>query len=93
MENKEYILCSAIWYKDLPLEEIDKLLSNKYHECRLAALMILVYQYKKSEEKTKKIRIRPERAKPYRPVTRGHADRRRMDQSRYSASARTRSTG
>lgn len=21
MENKEYILCSAIWYKDLPLEK------------------------------------------------------------------------
>ncbi len=45
----------ALKYKDLSLEGIDKLLSNKYHECRLAALMILVYQYKKAEEKTKKI--------------------------------------
>ncbi|NCU28155.1 MAG: DNA alkylation repair protein [Candidatus Moranbacteria bacterium] len=40
-------------YKDLSLEELEKFLSNKYHECRLAALMILVYQYNKGDYKIK----------------------------------------
>lgn len=43
----------ALSHKDLSLEEIQKLLNNKYHECRLAALMILVYQYKNGDNKLK----------------------------------------
>jgi len=41
-------------YKDLPLPEISLLLKNKTHECRLAALFILVGQYKKSDESLRK---------------------------------------
>jgi 3-methyladenine DNA glycosylase AlkD len=44
----------ALKYKDLSLEENNKLLSNKYHECRLVALMILVYQYRHGDNKKKK---------------------------------------
>jgi len=40
-------------FKDLPLEEVEKLLKNKIHECRLTALLILVEQYKHGNEKTK----------------------------------------
>jgi len=40
-------------YRDLPLLEISKLLANKYHECRLTALLILVHQYKMGNEPTK----------------------------------------
>lgn len=43
----------ALKYKNLSLEKIQKLLNNKYHECRLAALMILVYQFKKGSDKLK----------------------------------------
>ena len=32
-------------YKNLALTEIEKLLKNKIHECRLTALLILVEQY------------------------------------------------
>jgi len=40
-------------YKEISLEEIGKLLKNKIHECRLTALLVLVEQYKHSDEKTK----------------------------------------
>jgi 3-methyladenine DNA glycosylase AlkD len=33
-------------YKNLELKDIEKLLKNKIHECRLTALLILVEQYK-----------------------------------------------
>ena len=36
-------------FRDLPLAEIDKLLANKIHECRLTALLILVGQYQKAD--------------------------------------------
>jgi 3-methyladenine DNA glycosylase AlkD len=35
-------------FKDLPLSEIDKLLHNPYHECRLTAIFILVAQFQKA---------------------------------------------
>jgi len=41
-------------YKELPLSEIQKLLSSKIHEHRLTALLILTYQFPKAEEKNKK---------------------------------------
>jgi hypothetical protein len=40
----------ALKYRDLPINEIQKILNNKYHECRLAALMILVHQYKHGDK-------------------------------------------
>ncbi|MCK9344497.1 MAG: DNA alkylation repair protein [Candidatus Pacebacteria bacterium] len=36
---------------ELPLAEITKLLESKYHECRLTALLILVGQFKKADER------------------------------------------
>ncbi len=41
-------------YADLALPDIENLLSSKFHECRLTALLILCSQYKKAEEKTQK---------------------------------------
>ncbi len=41
-------------YKNLSLKNIQELLSSKIHEHRLIALLILILQYKKSKEKTKK---------------------------------------
>lgn len=41
-------------YLDIPLNELEILLNNKIHEQRLTALHILVYQYAKADEKTKK---------------------------------------
>lgn len=38
---------------DLSLSEIQKLLKNPVHECRLTALLILVYKYEKADDKTK----------------------------------------
>jgi 3-methyladenine DNA glycosylase AlkD len=40
-------------YSDLPLSEIQKLLDDNVHECRLTALMILVSQYEKGDKKVK----------------------------------------
>lgn len=41
-------------YKDLPLADCVKLLHSKIHEERLIALLILVYQFQKGDEKTRK---------------------------------------
>jgi 3-methyladenine DNA glycosylase AlkD len=41
-------------YLALPLSEIKQLLSNKIHEYRLTALLILTYQYPKADEKNQK---------------------------------------
>jgi len=38
-------------YKDLNLKYFEKLLKNKFHECRLCALMIFRYQYESFENK------------------------------------------
>jgi 3-methyladenine DNA glycosylase AlkD len=38
-------------FRDLPLPELDTLLKHKVHECRLAALQILVEQYRRGDEK------------------------------------------
>ncbi len=43
----------ALKHKDLSLAQVQKLLTNKYHECRLAALLILVYQFRKADKKQK----------------------------------------
>lgn len=40
-------------FRELSLTEVAKLLKNKIHECRLTALLILVGQYKKGDEKTR----------------------------------------
>lgn len=40
-------------FKDIPLNEIEKHLSSKFHEERLIALLILVGQYMKSSDKKK----------------------------------------
>ncbi len=41
-------------YFDLKISDIQKLLNNKFHECRLTGLMILVLQYEKADIKSKK---------------------------------------
>ncbi|MDP3955079.1 MAG: DNA alkylation repair protein [bacterium] len=41
-------------YSHLPLSDLQKLLKSKIHEHRLVTLLILVGQYKKANEKTKK---------------------------------------
>ena len=38
-------------FKDASLEEIQELLNDKIHECRLTGLLILVLKYKKAENK------------------------------------------
>lgn len=42
-------------YKDISLEDIQKLLDDGVHECRLTSLLILVSRYEKAEEKEKNI--------------------------------------
>lgn len=42
-------------YNNLPFAEIEKLLNNEYHECRLCALLILVERFKKSSDEDRKI--------------------------------------
>ncbi len=42
-------------YKEMELEHIEKVLSSPFHEYRLIALMILIYKFKKADEKDKKI--------------------------------------
>lgn len=41
-------------YRDLPFKEIENLLNNEYHECRLCALLILVERFKKASEGDRK---------------------------------------
>jgi 3-methyladenine DNA glycosylase AlkD len=41
-------------YKDLPLQEVEELLHNAIHECRLTALLILVTQFRKADEEAQK---------------------------------------
>jgi len=41
-------------YKDLTLKEIEKLLKNKIHECRMTGLLVLVEQYKRGDEKLRR---------------------------------------
>lgn len=38
-------------YKDIPYDEIKRLLASEYHECRLCALLILVERFKKAKNK------------------------------------------
>ena len=42
-------------FKDLSLEDLEKLLNSKIHEHRMTALFILINQYKKADEREKKI--------------------------------------
>ena len=44
----------AAKYKGLALEDLQKLLDNNIHECRLTALFILVAKYKKADDLEKK---------------------------------------
>jgi 3-methyladenine DNA glycosylase AlkD len=41
-------------FKELSLKDIEKLLKNKFHECRFVALEILVMQYEEGDNKQKK---------------------------------------
>jgi 3-methyladenine DNA glycosylase AlkD len=41
-------------FRDLPLSDVQTLLTDKYHEHRLTALIILVSQYERGDEKKKK---------------------------------------
>lgn len=41
-------------FMSIPLDEVQKLLQNPVHECRLTALLILTYRYPKADEKEKK---------------------------------------
>ncbi len=40
--------------RSLSLKEIEKLLNNEYHECRMCALMILIEHFKKAKEEERK---------------------------------------
>lgn len=42
------------FHKSIDLENTEKLLSNKYHEIRLCALLILVKKFEKTDENTRK---------------------------------------
>ena len=44
----------AIKYNEISLENISKLIQNKYHEVRLVALLIIVHKYKKSKKDKEK---------------------------------------
>lgn len=41
-------------FRDLPLKEVEKLLLSEWHEDRLAALLILVWQYSRADQATQK---------------------------------------
>ncbi len=41
-------------YKDLPLQSVEKLLESPFHELRLGALFIMVSQFERGDEETKK---------------------------------------
>lgn len=41
-------------YKVISFEDVAALLENKYHECRLCALLILIEKFKKADENEKK---------------------------------------
>jgi len=45
---------TAIKFYDLPLEDVEELLHSKIHEERLCALLLLVHNFKKGDEETKK---------------------------------------
>jgi 3-methyladenine DNA glycosylase AlkD len=60
-EGDEFLGCTvpltrqvAKDFYDLPLSELDNLITSKWHDDRLMALIILVYQYKKADEPGKK---------------------------------------
>ncbi|PIN74307.1 DNA alkylation repair protein [Candidatus Woesearchaeota archaeon CG10_big_fil_rev_8_21_14_0_10_45_16] len=42
-------------YKDLPLEDVETLLRSKFHEHRLTALFILMFQYRNDKDKIIKV--------------------------------------
>ena len=44
-------------YRDLSLEDTEKLLNSKIHEERLVALFILIYKYQKTPEKNQVVRM------------------------------------
>ncbi len=37
-------------FKDMPLNEVEKLLRSKFHECRLTAVMLLVYRIERKDQ-------------------------------------------
>lgn len=43
--------------KDIPFDEVEKLLNNEYHECRVCAALILVERFKKTKDVAEKKRI------------------------------------
>lgn len=49
---KQRIIARQYW-KQLTLNDVEELLHNRFHECRMIALFILVLQYKKASEAVK----------------------------------------
>lgn len=47
-------------FRDLPRNEIDQLLSNPFHECRLTAIFILVDQFKRKRDPVTRLQVRQE---------------------------------
>jgi len=45
------------FYKKIPLEQLSELLSSKYHEHRLTALLMLILKFEKSKEKSQQREI------------------------------------
>lgn len=45
---------AKLFQNEATLSDVDSLLKEKYHECRLTALLILVEKYKKSSDENKK---------------------------------------
>lgn len=46
-------IISKKYFKNLSFDDVEKLLKNKIHEYRLATLMILRFQYEKTDENIK----------------------------------------
>ncbi|MGV8141289.1 MAG: DNA alkylation repair protein [Candidatus Woesearchaeota archaeon] len=44
-------------YKDISLDDVEELLHNKYHECRLVALLILVHRFENAKTDADKKKI------------------------------------
>ncbi|MBT4936082.1 DNA alkylation repair protein [Candidatus Woesearchaeota archaeon] len=43
------------YFKDVSMSEVQELVKSKFHECRMCALVMLVYKYEKSDNERKEI--------------------------------------
>tara|TARA_R110002049_G_scaffold4601_1_gene31669 strand:+ start:57466 stop:58179 length:714 start_codon:yes stop_codon:yes gene_type:complete len=44
-------------YRELPLDQINKLLTDPYHECRLTGLFVLVARYERAEDRCRQVLV------------------------------------